>query len=350
MSSRPADSWITDLTASLASVSSVPSPSDSASGNTGSTAARFVTLGSRMTQGGSSSRTEGEYDGGAKRAHLFLFEVKAQQDVSRVCLGFVGQDNKRFCLHYASVQDPSSGVWFCGVQHHVVRFEPEDKTFSPRANEIIGFCFPSFPMSIIPAGQLAKIKLEKRTIPEWAWLFKSFLLDTTDEDTSASLKQLGFSVPVSLKTPSKQDAVSDISHLLFFTPDGVKDIVQAYQLGQLGDSSWESMDNIPGLLRDLFAFLKAMNAFILDFENWWKLPLSDYSKLISTIHEDLHALKKSCELISLLVGTLVEIDDLNFPDAWNATAYAAHCFATLPELTAIHDKLMAHQTTIEQML
>jgi hypothetical protein len=137
--------------------------------------------------------------------------------------------------------------------------------------------------------------------------------------------------------------------LLFFTPDGVKDIVQAYQLGQLGDSSWESMDNIPGLPRDLFAFLKAMNAFILDFENWWKLPLSDYSKLISTIHEDLHSLKKSSESISLLVGTLVEIDDLNFPDAWNATAYAAHCFATLPELTAIHDKLTAHQTTIEQM-
>jgi hypothetical protein len=145
-----------------------PFPSDSASGNTGSTAARFVTLGSRMTQGGSSSRTEGEYDGGAKRAHLFLFEVKAQQDVSRVCLGFAGQDNKRFCLRHASVQDPSSGVWFCGVQHHVVRFEPEDKTFSPRANEIIGFCSSSFPMSIIPAGQLAKIKLEKRTIPEWA--------------------------------------------------------------------------------------------------------------------------------------------------------------------------------------
>jgi hypothetical protein len=120
MLSRPADSWITDLTASLASVSSVPSPSDSASGNTGSTAARFVTLGSRMTQGGSSLRTEGEYDGGAKRAHLFLFEVEAQQDVSRVCLGFVGQDNKRFCLRYASVQDPSSGLWFCGVQRHVV--------------------------------------------------------------------------------------------------------------------------------------------------------------------------------------------------------------------------------------
>jgi len=72
MPSRPSDSWITNLTATMSSVSSVPSPSISTSGNTGSTTARFVTLGSRMVQGGSGSGTEGEYDGGGQ-ACPFVF-------------------------------------------------------------------------------------------------------------------------------------------------------------------------------------------------------------------------------------------------------------------------------------
>ncbi|MFN9979538.1 MAG: hypothetical protein ACK53Y_06475, partial [bacterium] len=49
------------------------------------------------------------------------------------------------------------------------------------------------------------------------------------------------------------------------------------------------------------------------------------------------------------VGTPAEIDELCFPDAWNAIVYAAHYFASSPELTSINNRLTAHQTTFEQM-
>jgi len=161
MSLRPADSWITDLTPTLTSVSSAHSPSIASSTNTGSTAGRFAGLGSRMAQGSSGTGNEGEYNGGAKRAHLFLFDAVAQQGGSKICLGFVGQDNTRFCLRPANDQDPSTGTWFCGVQRHLIQFEPQDNTFYPRANEIIGFCSPSFPASLVPAQTLSEIKSER---------------------------------------------------------------------------------------------------------------------------------------------------------------------------------------------
>ncbi len=249
MSLRPADSWITDLTPTLTLMSSAHSPSIASSTNTGSTAGRFAILGSRMAQGSSGTGNEGEYNGGAKRAHLFLFDAVAQQGGSKICLGFVGQDNTRFCLRPANDQDPSTGTWFCGVQRHLIQFEPQDNTFYPRANEIIGFCSPSFPASLVPAQTLSEIKSERRTISEWAWLFKSFLSGTEDQDAPAPLKQLGFGVPVPLKTPSKtDDALSDLNRLMYYTPDGVRDIIRA---SQVGNTSWESLDSVPGLPADL---------------------------------------------------------------------------------------------------
>jgi hypothetical protein len=106
--SRPTDSWITDLRETLAATASSPLISTS-----GSTTARFVSVGSRMipdplTMSGSGGVPDGEYDGGTKRAHLFLFNAAVQQE-ERVCLGFVGQENHRFCLRPATIHDPTSG-------------------------------------------------------------------------------------------------------------------------------------------------------------------------------------------------------------------------------------------------
>ena len=150
------------------------SPSISTSG---STTARFVSVGSRMipdplTMSGFGGVPDGEYDGGAKRAHLFLFDGKDQQ-ARPLCLGFVGsgQDNKRFCLRPATIHD-SSGRRFCGVQRHLTPFEPSDGTFYPRANEIIAFCSPCFPLAVVPLGDLEFAKQSKRSIQEWATMFK----------------------------------------------------------------------------------------------------------------------------------------------------------------------------------
>jgi hypothetical protein len=114
--SRPTDSWITDLSdvlnaTAVATSSTTPSTTTF---TTGGEAAPFVAVGRRMTAdpgGDSQGGPDGEYDGGAKRAHLFLFD-SASQERNRTCLGLVGQENNRFCLRGATAHDPASGKWF----------------------------------------------------------------------------------------------------------------------------------------------------------------------------------------------------------------------------------------------
>jgi hypothetical protein len=131
------DSWLTDFADSVSITSKSPSlPS-------GGTSAGFAAVGLRMAGGSGGSGVDGEYDGGAKRAHLFLFDTAMA--TARICLGFVGAENKRFCLKHAPLEDRQSGIWTCGVQKHLVKFEPMENMFYPCANEAIGFCTPSFP-------------------------------------------------------------------------------------------------------------------------------------------------------------------------------------------------------------
>jgi hypothetical protein len=136
------DAGMTDLGTVLAAVANPPSLATSATSVTdpfvlvGRTMASFT---APQVEGG----TEGEYDGGAKCAHLFLFDIKSQA-ANPLCLGFVGvgQDNKRFCLKPATTQDPS-GRSFCGVQRHLQPFQAVDGVFYPRANKIVAYCFRS---------------------------------------------------------------------------------------------------------------------------------------------------------------------------------------------------------------
>ena len=69
----------------------------------------------------------------------------------------------------------------------MIQFEPEEDTFYPRANEIIGFCSPSFPMKVVPDDKLLMVKTTKRSIAEWSHLFKTFVEDAaiiTEPDRS----------------------------------------------------------------------------------------------------------------------------------------------------------------------
>jgi hypothetical protein len=242
--SKTTNSWITELTEVFSASASSPSLSTAASAT-----ARFVSVGSRMVPDstadvGSGDVPEGEYDGGAKGAHLFLFNAAAQSE-DCVCLGFVGQENLRFCLRPATLQDSASGKWFCGFQRHLVQFEPVSDTFYPRANEIIAFCTPSFPLSVVPADKVLMVKTTKRSIPEWSQLFKSFL-DGSSNVATGAIRQIGFSTTFPLKTPSKNiiespsACTSDLT-----TPAGLQQIEEGSY--SISDSAWESLVELAGV-------------------------------------------------------------------------------------------------------
>jgi hypothetical protein len=83
----------------------------------GGTSAGFAAVGLHMAGGSGGLGIDGEFNGGVKRAHLFLFDISMAS--ARICLGFVGSENKHFCLKHATLEDYQSGAWTCGVQKHV---------------------------------------------------------------------------------------------------------------------------------------------------------------------------------------------------------------------------------------
>jgi hypothetical protein len=96
----------------------------------GHTGGSFTAVGRRMEGIG---LVDGEYEGGAEHACLFLFDATRMANCS-LCLGFVGSGWRRFCLKSASVQD-LAGIWSCGAQKHAYKFTPEPNTFYPWGNE-----------------------------------------------------------------------------------------------------------------------------------------------------------------------------------------------------------------------
>jgi len=303
--SRPTDSCVTDLNDVLTTTASSPSLS-----TVGSTTARFLSVGGSMVPNPSADTglgiPDGEYDGGAKRAHLFLFDALVQKE-NRVCLGFVGQENLRFCIRPALIQDPSTGKRYCGIQRHLSQFEPEVDTCYPRANEIIAFCAPSFPLSLVPEDKLTMVKTTKRSILEWSQLFKTFIEDPTPFEDGGALRRIGFATTVPLKTPSKKS--DDMASTLpYGTPTGIQLIEE--KAGFLDDATWDAVLDMAGIPDDLMSFLKATRSFLLDYENWWGQPLLDVNLAVNTVQTDLQTLKTSFENLSLNLGTAVEIDGM----------------------------------------
>jgi hypothetical protein len=325
------------------------SPSISTSG---STTARFVSVGSRMipdplTMSGFGGVPDGEYDGGAKHANLFLFNAAVQQE-DRVCLGFISQEKHRFCLRPATIHDPTLGKWYCGMQHHLVQFEPAPKTFYPRANEIIALCSPFFPLVLVPQDKIIMVKSPKCTIQEWAQLFKSFLGEATTLEPAAALRQIGFATTVPLKTLSKAvTSTSTKDSFPYESPAGIRK-VESGPLA-LDESTWASILDLAGFPDDVSQFLLAARDFILDYENWWRLPIDGIRQMLTVAQANLHTLKATCEMLSLNLGTAVEIDEMYFPDTWTAISYAASCFATSPEYQNLTDHIARHEAEVSQI-
>jgi hypothetical protein len=178
-------------------------------------------------------------------------------------------------------------------------------------------------------------KTTKRSIPEWAQLFKSFLDESTVGNTG-TMHQIGYVTTVPLKTPSKTLVNSPSEWpFLFETPAGIHQIKQGPF--SFSDYTWDSVVELAGMPEDLAHFLKATRTFLLDYENGWRQPFAEVKQILSATQVDLHTLKTTCENLSLNLGASVEIDDMHFPDAWTAIGYTASCFATAPEFVSMTD-------------
>jgi hypothetical protein len=322
-----------------------PSGTTSSSTDLGESGGTFTAVGQRMA---GVVLSDGEFEGGAKRAHLFLFEATMVANC-RLCLCFVGSGGRRFCLKSVSVRD-ASGSWTCGIQKHSNKFTPEPDTFYPRGNETCAYCTPAFPLTLVPISRVDEVKTSKYTISEWSLLFKEFsdnnVTAATAFNTVASIK-FAFDPSIPLKTPAKGKlAPYDSDRFLFYTPSGIQRIINQEATN---DHGWWSDDAASPLPQDLLSFCKSVRSFLLDFESWWKQPLSDTQETLNTTQEDLHVLKKSCESLNLAVGKPIQLQGMDFPDIWTAIKYLGTLQANAADSSTITEHLSNLERISEQV-
>jgi hypothetical protein len=330
--SAPFDAWVSDFE----DVADVPSPTTSGSfsdlGRTSSSSLDHAGAGS----GG--GVPDGEYEGGAKRSHLFLFDSSLAADC-KLCLGFVGTGGRRFCLRPIIGTD-SKGIWTCGIAKHSSKFKPVPGSFYLRGNDTCAHTVPALPSTFVPPGRLADILASKHTIAEWTNIFTELTNAPLDSSSGVRGLNLDPDITVSLKTPANPPSTYDPSTgFMFFSPSGLNLILNQVSDDE-GRPSW--LSNPPASIpSDLLGFLRGVRSFLMDYEQWWKTPLADTYEATTMIKDDLYTLKQSCEKIQWLIGKPVTIYDMDFPDLWSGLEYV--CTKQLPQqdLSNILDELSA---------
>jgi len=145
--SQPTDSWTSDFESLLA-----PAPTSSES---------FSNLAVSTATSGASGGTDGEYNGGAKRSHLFYFSSALARS-GAVCLGFVGSGGRHFCIKKAGT---------CTAKSHSVKFNPSPGTFFLKGNDSCAHTQPNLPATLVPPAELAVIQASKHMVDEWTGIF-----------------------------------------------------------------------------------------------------------------------------------------------------------------------------------
>jgi hypothetical protein len=202
------------------------------------------------------------------------------------------------------------------------QFKPAIGTFYPKGNEICAYCEPAFPEALVPPTKISEILTLKHTITEWAVIFKEFEDDhaafTGRDDIGV---KASFESRVHLKPPAKRlSNANDHNGFLYYTPSGLKSVLQQPDLGNDILADWIS--NPPTFLPpELSTFIRGTRSFLLDYEQWWKRPFSEAFDMLTTTKDDLYLLKQACERLLLSVGNPATIDGMDFPDIWTALDY-----------------------------
>jgi hypothetical protein len=295
MSSKatPIDSWISDFKDLL-----VPPATSSSSFD--------VTTVPSLTASGSSGGPDGEFDGGAKRTHLFHFtSVLARSGT--ICLGVVGTGGRRFCIKKATS---------CGAKSHATaKFSPSLDTFYLKSNDTCAHTVPSLPARLVPADELAVIQASKHTVDEWTDIFTRYSeprrLDGDEPVEPAELIN-----KVVLKTPAKSSNYTAEEDIMVYLPRGIHQVIA--QADDIEALLAVNQDSLPA---EITSFLGNVLKFLLDFDHWWKTPLADTYSSVALIKEDLYTLKQRCEHLHLLAGKPMTISDTDFPDLWSALEF-----------------------------
>jgi len=287
--SKPVDSWISDFEDLLV-------PASTSSGSFSD-----VGLAPSLMAAGALDGTDGESDGGAKRSHLFFFSAALARSGS-VCLGLVGVGGRRFCIKKVSN---------CGAKSHSIKFAPIEDTFYLKGNYTCAHTTPCLSALLVPPEELVVIQASKHTVDEWTNIFTRY---------SENLPMVGVAVvhpelfnKVALKTPAKSTNPAMEADIMFYSPRGIRQILANAQDSDL----WVDLkhESIP---TEIMTFLQNVQTFLMDFDHWWKTPLSDNYSSIALIKDDLYTLKQKCVHLHLLVGQPLTIGGTDFPDLWSA--------------------------------
>jgi len=329
------DDWIAAFQASSLNASQSPAAS---SGFTvvSSISSPPTIASSKVDQGGPSVSLAvgtGESGGVAKRAHLFCFDP-----ASPLCLGFVGEGGKRFCIKLITSGGDSESGGTCGVNKHVHKFQPDPDLLYLRGNDSTAYCQPAFPRAVLPPEVLSNINAVKKTNQEWKELFAYY------EDPNDIVQPASSGVPrLTLKTPKKSaPQLTDGGSTPVLVPAPLKDILMQADILPSQYWWWNADDETSLLPGPLLQFLRDLQNFLTLYDQWLVEPHAVTHDRLSTVEEDLHQLKAVCDIISGNVGRPVSLQGMDFPDLWCAIEFIGSSMPgihTSAEMIGIKSKL-----------
>jgi hypothetical protein len=273
------------------------------------------------------SGVSGEYEGGAKRAHLFHFKPPAV----RLCYGVIG-GGKRFCLKAVTAGTEPKDT--CGVGRHARKFKPQLGHLYLRADIDTAFCQPCLPMALVPPEFVLGVLETKKTIQEWKEVWADWEQTAKDASANDAIQAEALTMEesrIQLKTPLRRGR-DDSLDPTFIVPELPElRVILNQQFTVLEEQSWWSAEGKPeGLDTSLWAFLVALRSLFLRFDQWSTEPMENFANNLSSVEEDLLRLKSAGDLLFSQVGKPVPLLNVEFPDIWCALEYLS---------TVIQDKL-----------
>jgi hypothetical protein len=152
-------------------------------------------------------------------------------------------------------------------------------------------------------------------VDEWTDIFMRFSEPKALEGDE-SVEPIELFNKVILKTPAKSSNLSAEEDIMIYSPRGIRQVV-----AQAQDTEAVLALDQSSLPKEVTSFLSNVLKFLLDFDHWWKTPLSDTYSSLALVKEDLYTLKQRCKHLHLLVGKPMTIANMDFPDLWSALEF-----------------------------
>jgi hypothetical protein len=194
-----------------------------------------------------------------------------------------------------------------------------------RSNDVVAFCEPSFPLTLVPFDLRDNFKVTAKTIEEWKLLFADYLCENGNQSSQVvEASRYLFPDPekFALKTPCKIPLFEG-EFLAVVIPTKLIDIQDQQRSLPVEQFWWEEEDLTSLLPAPLFDFLKKLRNFLIKYDQWLVEPLDVMTLRLDTVEGDLHKLKNHCETLELAIGRPLSLQGSSFPDLWSALEFVA---------------------------